>query len=208
MKMDEGRKSGEDAGSVVQPRMSAVGVAGILAFVALVSVVDYAGGYEMDVFVFYFLPVAVAAWGGNRYLSYAIAILCAAAWITADRMSGHIYANSTNLWWNAGVRLLSFLIIGHDVARIRAGYEIERQAKKRAVTELNAMRGLLPICASCKKIRDDQGYWRQLEHFIESHSEARFTHGLCKACAEKMIREYEALTPAAADPKPADPPSV
>lgn len=200
--MDAESKHGGEAGGIAQPRMSAVGVAGILAFVALVSVVDYAGGYEMDVFVFYFLPVAVAAWGGNRFLAYVIAVLCAAAWLTADRMSGHIYVNATNLWWNAGVRLLSFLIIGHDVARIRAGYEIERQAKRKAVSELRAMQGLLPICASCKKIRDDQGYWRQLEHFIESHSEARFTHGLCKACADKMIREYESLSPPAGDSQP------
>lgn len=198
-------KINSGTGGIAQPRMSAVGVAGILAFVALVSVVDYAGGYEMDVFVFYFLPVAVAAWGGNRVLGYVIAILCAGAWLTADRMSGHIYANSANLWWNAGVRLLSFLIIGHDVARIRAHYERERQATSRAVSELNAMRGLLPICASCKKIRDDQGYWRQLEHFIESHSEARFTHGLCKTCAEKMIREYEALPSTTHDGKPSGP---
>jgi len=45
--------------------------------------------------------------------------------------------------------------------------------------------GLLPICASCKKIRDDKGYWNQIETFIRDHSEAHFSHGICPECARK-----------------------
>jgi hypothetical protein len=52
--------------------------------------------------------------------------------------------------------------------------------------------GLLPICASCKKIRDDRGYWNQLEHYISDHSEADFTHGICPDCAEVMFPEVHA----------------
>lgn len=185
------RREGEGTTPGDTPRMSVVGVLGILAFVALVAVVDYAGGYEMDVFVFYFLPVAVAAWSGSGPLAYAVAMLCAFAWLAMDSLSGHVYLHPANMWWNAGVRLLSFLLIAHDVARIRAHLDRESHARREAMRELHTLCGLLPICASCKKIRDDQGYWRQLEHFIENHSDARFTHGLCKACAEKMIREYE-----------------
>ena len=48
------------------------------------------------------------------------------------------------------------------------------------------LRGLLPICTSCKKIRDDQGYWNQLEIYIREHSEAEFTHGLCPECVKKF----------------------
>lgn len=178
------------------PDMSVVGVIGILTFVALIAVVDVAGGYEMDIFVFYFLPVAVAAWNGSGFLAYTVAVLCAFAWLAMDGLSGHVYLQPANMWWNAGVRLLSFLLIAHDVARIRAYLDRERHAAKQAMRELHALCGLLPICASCKKIRDDHGYWRQLEHFIENHSDARFTHGLCKACADKTIRDYES-SPAA-----------
>ena len=49
-----------------------------------------------------------------------------------------------------------------------------------------ALRGLLPICTSCKKIRDDQGCWNQLEIYIREHSEAEFTHGLCPECVKKF----------------------
>jgi hypothetical protein len=185
------RREGKWTVSDDMRRMSAVGVLGVLAFVALVAVVDYAGGYEMDVFVFYFLPVAVAAWSGSGLLAYATAMLCAFAWLAMDNLSGHVYLHPANMWWNAGVRLLSFLLIAHDVARIRAHLDRESRASQEAMRELHALCGLLPICASCKKIRDDRGCWRQLEHFIENHSDARFTHGLCTACADRMIREYE-----------------
>ena len=48
------------------------------------------------------------------------------------------------------------------------------------------LRGLLPICSSCKKIRDDQGYWKQVEHFVTEHTGARFSHGICPSCMGKL----------------------
>ena len=52
--------------------------------------------------------------------------------------------------------------------------------------ELKVLKGLLPICASCKKIRDDKGYWHQIESYIRNHSEAEFSHGICSNCAKKL----------------------
>ena len=49
--------------------------------------------------------------------------------------------------------------------------------------------GLLPICASCKSIRDDQGYWQQIEAYIGEHSEAQFSHSVCPKCAKKLYPE-------------------
>ncbi len=55
-----------------------------------------------------------------------------------------------------------------------------------ALAEVKKLRGFLPICAKCKKIRDDQGYWTQLEEYISAHSEAKFTHGLCNECVKEI----------------------
>lgn len=55
-----------------------------------------------------------------------------------------------------------------------------------ALEKMRVMRGLLPICASCKKVRDDRGYWQQVEKFVESHTEARFTHGICPECVARL----------------------
>ncbi|WAC08393.1 MAG: hypothetical protein OS130_04155 [Thermodesulfobacteriota bacterium] len=48
------------------------------------------------------------------------------------------------------------------------------------------MSGLLPICASCKKIRDDSGYWKQIEAYIREYSDATFTHGICPECVKNL----------------------
>ena len=58
-----------------------------------------------------------------------------------------------------------------------------------ALAEVKTLSGLLPICATCKKIRDDQGYWNQIEAYIGEHSEAEFSHGICPGCAKKLYPE-------------------
>ena len=63
-----------------------------------------------------------------------------------------------------------------------------------ALAKVKTLKGLLPICASCKKIRDDKGYWKQLETYLKEHSDASFTHGLCPECLNKLYPEvYERL---------------
>lgn len=57
---------------------------------------------------------------------------------------------------------------------------------REALSQVKRLSGLLPICASCKKVRDDQGYWTQIEAYIRDHSEAEFSHGICPECAKKL----------------------
>src|SRR5262249_53084239 len=58
-----------------------------------------------------------------------------------------------------------------------------------ALAQANTLRGLLPICAACKRIRDDSGYWEQVEVYIQKHSNAGFTHGICPTCADQLYPE-------------------
>lgn len=62
---------------------------------------------------------------------------------------------------------------------------------RESLENVKILRGLLPICASCKKIRDDKGYWNEVEVHINQHSEAEFSHGLCPVCAAKMEADME-----------------
>ena len=62
-----------------------------------------------------------------------------------------------------------------------------------ALSKVRQLSGLIPICASCKKIRDDKGYWEEVEAYIAKHSEALFSHGLCPACGKKAMEELEEL---------------
>ena len=59
-----------------------------------------------------------------------------------------------------------------------------------ALLEVKTLSGLLPICSTCKKIRDDSGYWNNLETYISSHSDAEFSHGICPECAQKLYPDY------------------
>ena len=60
---------------------------------------------------------------------------------------------------------------------------------RQALSKVKKLSGMLPICASCKKIRDDKGYWKQIEVYLKEHTEADFSHGLCKDCAHKLYPE-------------------
>lgn len=60
-----------------------------------------------------------------------------------------------------------------------------------ALTSVKQLSGMLPICASCKKIRDDQGYWTQIEAYIRDHSEAEFSHGICPDCMKKLYPDFD-----------------
>ena len=62
---------------------------------------------------------------------------------------------------------------------------------KQSIARVNTLGGLLPICANCNKIRDDKGYWNRLEAYIQDHSEAEFTHGICPECIEKLYPEIQ-----------------
>jgi DNA-binding response OmpR family regulator len=73
-------------------------------------------------------------------------------------------------------------------------YAIEREKLsselRQAMDRIKTLSGLLPICAACKNIRDDQGFWHQVEEYVRAHSDAEFTHGLCPKCAVKLYPQF------------------
>jgi DNA-binding NtrC family response regulator len=97
-----------------------------------------------------------------------------------------------------------YLVKGHTQGRmiVRAVYyalerkksQLERERLihdlQEALATVKRLSGLLPICSSCKRVRDDQGYWTQIEEYIHEHSEADFSHGICPECMKKLYPEY------------------
>lgn len=93
--------------------------------------------------------------------------------------------------------LLLMVIIGlvYSVYRWRVHRHLEQERIlneriKEAVANIKTLSGLIPICSSCKKIRHDDGYWQQLESYIQSHSELQFSHGICPECMKKLYPDY------------------
>lgn len=97
-------------------------------------------------------------------------------------------------------RMLTESIERRDVAeqRLQEAYDtLEQKVSERtrdlqaALSEVRTLSGLLPICSHCKRIRDDKGYWNQIEAYIQKHSEAEFSHSICKECAKKLYPDLD-----------------
>lgn len=72
------------------------------------------------------------------------------------------------------------------LARIKTHIDL-----KKAIDEIKTLRGILPICSMCKKVRDDKGYWSQIEVYITDHSEAEFSHSICPECAKRHYPDLD-----------------
>lgn len=96
--------------------------------------------------------------------------------------------------WTIGLTAVLFLLILISVSlylrnrnhRLEEMNRLLDERVQQALSEVNTLNGLLPICAHCKKIRDDSGYWNRLETYIKKHSNAEFSHGLCPDCAAEL----------------------
>ena len=84
-------------------------------------------------------------------------------------------------------------LIDHIAALKQAEEEREKLIRqlREALASIKTLSGLLPICYSCKQIRDDKGYWNQIDTYIRDHTEAEFTHGICPACVTKLYPDYD-----------------
>lgn len=154
--------------------------------------VDWLTGYELNFFLFYFLPVAAGAWFIGLGFSVTLAVCSALVWFGADVLSGHVHASSAYAVWNTVIRMISFLVIGWAVSRMRQALDRERgtaENLRRAMSEIKVLEAFLPICAQCKKIRNQQGGWQNMEAYISQHSKTQFSHGYCPECAKKAAIE-------------------
>lgn len=101
--------------------------------------------------------------------------------------------NSATLYAADKTTVVATIAQGQDITERKLAEE-EREKLivdlKRALSKVKTLSGLLPICAACKKIRDDKGYWKQIESYIHEHSEAEFSHGICPECAVKLYPTY------------------
>jgi len=92
------------------------------------------------------------------------------------------------------IQILDMLISTYETAiqKTRELEEANRELRE-ANERIKTLSGLIPICSVCKKIRDDEGYWNQLEHYISQHSEATFSHGYCPSCAADVLAKVKNL---------------
>ena len=93
------------------------------------------------------------------------------------------------------ILIIAFGLYARRAVRERAQAEQEKEQLveecEKALAEVERLSGFLPICSSCKKIRDDQGYWQQIEEYIRDHSDATFSHSICPDCLDRLYPELK-----------------
>lgn len=80
--------------------------------------------------------------------------------------------------------------VGRRMVELQAALADKIEELRQAFDQIKTLRGIVPICASCKQIRDDRGYWNQVEVYVRDHTEAQFSHGICPTCLKKLFPDY------------------
>jgi len=144
-------------------------------------------GTRVTVVPFYLIPIALVTLRSTRTAALLTSIVCGVMWISMDvRSPEYVF-----LWldaWNNLLRVGVFVSSALLLSRLKGDMVREMKLNadlQAALAEVKQLSGLLPICAWCKRIRDDEGDWQQIETYITIHSEADFTHGICPDCARK-----------------------
>lgn len=169
-------------------RLSILAVA--LGCIVVIGYADYRTDFDLDLFLFYALPVAITAWGVGRAGAVGMSALAMGTWFCANLLWRNPYSSAFYLAWNTMLRCGWILIVALAVARIRADLTRAQTLNVQledTLGQVKQLRGLLPICAWCKRIRNDSGYWEQLEAYLAKHAEVSFTHGICPACEPRQL---------------------
>jgi hypothetical protein len=158
----------------------------------LVALADALTPFDLGFSAFYVLPVLIAAWGLGMSRGLGFAILSACCWYCLDLTSGRPVAHEFFRAWDSFNHLLSYSLIAIITGSLKAAFLREQQLRvdrEQALQNVHELEGLLPVCAWCKKIRDDKGYWQELEAYLKPRTKASFSHGICPDCVESLHRE-------------------
>ena len=147
----------------------------------LIVAADYVTGPDIHLSILCVAPIALATWYNGWRWGFALAcalplvrVVLSFLWVTSWSMSATMF--------NAGIRIMAYSLLVFLVHR-----EVQRQA---LLKEAKVLRGLLPICSFCKKIRRDKDAWVPLEEYLVEHSEAELTHGFCPECMKEHYGKF------------------
>lgn len=177
-----------------RPWLYRFGMASLLLL--LVYNVGYAPSGESEALWLIVIPMVVFYLFGTREgLTWMAVIVIPSAVLILfpDTFNSYIY--STHFRIALFIAIILSLILSYFLESLRAYFssrlEKQNMELQKALSDIKKLSGLLPICCHCKKIRDDNGYWNQIESYIHEHSEAEFTHGICQECAKRYYPDMD-----------------
>ncbi|MDD2734348.1 MAG: hypothetical protein PHF56_10445 [Desulfuromonadaceae bacterium] len=165
-----------------------------IIIVIIVGLLDWFTGYELNFFVFYFIPISICAWFIGLSGGIIMSLFSAIVWFWVDILTQAPHASQYYVVWNTLIRLVAFLSIGYSVFKISILNASEHSLTnnlRQSLMEIKTMEAILPICCQCKKIRDEKGNWHQIESYIRDHTNSEFSHGYCPDCGQKAMEEIK-----------------
>jgi hypothetical protein len=169
-----------------QPQVAAISFLLIL----VIAAIDHITVYDFGFFVLYYVPLIFFSWYSNRIGAVLISVLTINILYIANFHTSYQYTLNFSNIWNMTLLLASFLLVSlgaqHVAHLLKAEKELSAKLRN-AIQEIRHLSGLLPICAMCKKVRNDKGYWEEVEAYIGKRSEAEFTHGICPDCMREKF---------------------
>jgi K+-sensing histidine kinase KdpD len=159
-----------------------------VCILSVIGVVDHFAPSEVAFLLFYLVPIFLITWRLDNPWGVVAAVASAIVWALGEYAGSH-----TGLWvagWNLLVEIGLFVSFAGIIGSLHQNLLLQRNLNHEledALAEVKRLSGLLPICAWCKRIRDDDGNWHPMEDFIRSHTDASITHGICPDCLQKNL---------------------
>lgn len=149
-----------------------------VAQLTLVGWLDYVTSYEISLSIFYYVPIAYAAWNLGRGWSFGFGVLCAVTLTWIEVASGRHYSHEWIIAERLLMRLLSFSFVAFSFNYFRQSLAREREKVRR-------LEGMLTFCNCCRKVSDDEGNWTQLDVYLRENTEVKPQTKLCPTCARE-----------------------
>jgi len=164
-----------------------------LAIISYQSAIGTAGG--MAFLWFYLFPLSTFfLFGQDKGLLWVLPSWLVALGLLVFDLAPYHYPDPLAIRFMITYTLVT--IFSYNIEASRSQYYkqllAEKAALEAALHEVKTLHGLLPICASCKKIRDDDGYWHQVDSYISQHTEVQFSHSICPECRAQLYPEFHA----------------
>jgi hypothetical protein len=164
---------------------SGLTIAGCFLMLGVLGWLDYITGYELSFFVFYSVPVGIAAWYVGRWPAIGVALGATIAWLLADYLGGVKYSAPFFYYWNSSIHFLAFIINAVTIAKIKS--DLDRRHVLAAELEsaretLRAVSVLLPVCPACGKPRDRAEGDPEAEAAALARSCPELARSLCAEC--------------------------
>ncbi len=159
-----------------------------LLITAVIGYIDYVTGSELRLELFYLLPISYVTWFVGLRFGIVFSVLSLITIVCSDIMAGKQYTQFAVEIWNGAMYLVFYIIVTmllklQKTLQQRESLLADLDSALSMNEELSSM---LPICANCRKVRDDAEYRQRVEAYINRHAKAEFSRGFCRECSTKL----------------------